>query len=507
MIIVLGLDGADPKILRKYLPTLPNFSKLMKEGVFGELAAPIPSVTLPAWLSFETGKNLGKLGVYMLWKRKEGSFDVEPINPANVKSQKIWDVLGQHGKTTGVFAMPGTYPGLAINGFIVSSPFTGTKEPNIYPESLKPEIKKLGFKEMGMIYGNDQVLEETKELLDIQFRTAKYLMEKRPDVLLLYFPQIDHVCHMVGKKPEIRDRELQNVYKRCDEVLGGVLEGMRKGDTLFVMSDHGFRFPNKAFYFSNWLRKEGLLELKNPRELRIKSLIRKHTRKFLAFLHLSHTLDFVPKKVKNTLSPLPSRNPKNINWQHTKAFAIQSATCSPSIYINLKGREPYGIVEPGEEYESVRDEIISGLRELGFKAFKREELYSGPYVEEAPDITFLTEGTDFAGYSAVPCDKLILELPLGTHANYGIFFAYGNSITKGVTLNNADIKDVMPSILHLLDLPIPGDVDGKVLDIFTFDRKIKCGSAEGEMTEEEKELSEEEKHRIKNRLEALGYLD
>jgi predicted AlkP superfamily phosphohydrolase/phosphomutase len=147
------------------------------------------------------------------------------------------------------------------------------------------------------------------------------------------------------------------------------------------------------------------------------------------------------------------------------------------IYINLKGREPWGIVEPGREYEAVRDEIITKLRRMtdpekgeavDIEVFKKEEIYHGQYFELAADILYRIEKYSQSNSISgkVEWHQALMS---GWHTPEGIFFAYGPDIKqRGQKLPGFKIYDIAPTILHMFGLPVPRDMDGRVLtEIFT----------------------------------------
>lgn len=202
------------------------------------------------------------------------------------------------------------------------------------------------------------------------------------------------------------------------------------------------------------------------------------------------------------------------------------------VCINLKGREPFGVVDAGKSYEDLRDELISKLEDLRhpitgkriiLKVYRREEIYSGDQVNGAPDLVIKwNEENIFSGQNVEEKlwgrvekqrrRKLDLSEHTGEHAQNGIFIAKGRNIKKGATIGDASIVDVAPTILFLNQQPVPTDMDGKVLEeIFdpTFLRENIIRYVEPKIVEETSnnfEYSEHEKQAIKNRLRDLGYL-
>ena len=98
---------------------------------------------------------------------------------------------------------------------------------------------------------------------------------------------------------------------------------------------------------------------------------------------------------------------EDIDWKRTQAYSLGNVG---QIYLNVVGREPYGCVRPGAEYEQVRDDIIARLQELQDPEtgelvvetiYRREEIYHGEYLEQAPDIVFLPRNLEYFGFRRV----------------------------------------------------------------------------------------------------------
>lgn len=182
-----------------------------------------------------------------------------------------------------------------------------------------------------------------------------------------------------------------------------------------------------------------------------------------------------------------------IDFTQTKAFS--SATWG-TIYINLKGREPNGIVPP-EEYEKLRTEIINELKKVPAKAYRCEELYHGEYMKTAPDIVIQIDSYVNSVSATMGYGKEFRERFGGHHDKYnGTFIAWGPGIKKNHEIK-AHLYDIAPTILHIYGIPVKRDMDGKVLkEIF-----------EGELSKREikyQELNEEK--RIRKRIKELKVL-
>ncbi|MEE8402896.1 MAG: alkaline phosphatase family protein, partial [Candidatus Hydrothermarchaeaceae archaeon] len=161
---------------------------------------------------------------------------------------------------------------------------------------------------------------------------------------------------------------------------------------------------------------------------------------------------------------------KELDWSEIQAYTFG---VSDHVHINLKGREPRGTVESGEEYENLRNDIIERLYALedGGKivdrVFKREELYHGEMLESAPDLTLRMKNYSYRSYNSFDLKGELFEKPTlghsGDHRIEGILVANGKGI-KRAHLPEAEITDVVPTILGVLGIPIPANLDGKVLE-------------------------------------------
>lgn len=144
--------------------------------------------------------------------------------------------------------------------------------------------------------------------------------------------------------------------------------------------------------------------------------------------------------------------------------------------INLKGREPEGVVEP-DDYEELREHVISELKRLKDETeetiledlFRREELYHGLQLHEAPDIVMMLKGKYKSSKSlrssgiVSPTNRI-----LGSHQINGILIAMGQDIAKGEYIENATIYDVAPTILKLMNVPVPKEMNSRILsEIFS----------------------------------------
>src|SRR5262249_22922618 len=162
----------------------------------------------------------------------------------------------------------------------------------------------------------------------------------------------------------------------------------------------------------------------------------------------------------------------DVDWTRSVAFSKGNYG---QIYVNLKGREPDGIVEE-RDYDAVCEEIVGRLKALkdpltgegwAGKVLRREEIYAGPRVADAPDIAFLPHDMRYLplGNADFTSNKFIVDAfgISGCHRMHGVMIASGGPIAPGSRLQAANIVDVAPTILYLMDQCLPNDLDGRVL--------------------------------------------
>jgi len=227
---------------------------------------------------------------------------------------------------------------------------------------------------------------------------------------------------------------IEEVYRRADDLLGRVMDRIRDDTVLLVMSDHGFKSFNRGINLNTWLHQNGYLTLK------------------------------VDDGDGMYLS--------NVDWQKTRAYALGLA----GMYLNQRGREKLGIVEPDGEATKLKDEIrkkLSGLRDPASKTvairevYDSHHVYSGPYVNEAPDlIVGYNEGFRVSWDSAVgkTTEDVFEENEKCWSGDHGI----DPKLVPGVLFSNhpidasdPNIKDIAPTILKLFGVPVPPYMEGK----------------------------------------------
>lgn len=567
-VLVIGLDGATFDLIKPWVKDgkLPTFKRMMEKGAHGVLLSTHQSNSPQAWTSFMTGKNAGKHGIFDFVEPVPNSYDVKFINASYRNGKTLWKRLSDAGKKVGVINVPITFPAEKVNGCMISgwdSP--GLSHDSAYPPDLLQEINKAvgdyilepgvtGFIHKGR---RDLALNKMYESIENRLRTAKYLLKNKEwDFFVVVFTSTDRVQHHFWKfinpnhpnyDPEDREgfgNAIYSIYQRLDKAVNDLINELPEDVTIFIMSDHGGGpSSNKTFYINNWLAEQGFLRFVSNDS--VKSQIKRAGHK--ALRTINHLLKgFLSRHMKEKLArALPGLRNKvdstlylsGIDWENTIAYSRENA---PTIWINLKGREPKGSVEPGDAYEKVREDIINKLltlrcpqtnEQIVERVLKKEEIYRGKFDYKAPDLLIQWKDDAYIqrpGYTnkngkwyQILTHKELewaetVSRPSGIHKREGIFLALGKHIKKSIQIQDADIVDLFPTVLFTMGIPIPEDTDGKVLtEIFKEDFiqsiPIKTigqqESADYVQAQEERTYSDSEAALIEERLKGLGYID
>lgn len=548
-VFAVGLDGATLDLIQPWAKEgkLPNLARIMNEGASGLLTSTIPPVTGPAWVSFGTGKNPGKHGIGDFMQREARGYQRIPVDSTRVRGDPFWITAGKYGKRVGVINVPVTFPPYEVNGFLISGLLTPrNSETFTYPEHLAQELRDAvggyrvnldHFYVKGMA---DRFLEDLRMLVDARTRAAQYLMGKYEwDFFMVHYIATDWVQHflwhcMDSSHPRFDEAEAEDygdsileIYQRVDGALGRLIEGLDEDVVLLVMSDHGFGPFHKYVYLNNWLLRQELMQLKKGLLTRIKyfafraGLTPSAVYRALAKARLANLAFRASKKQRYDLLSAFFLSSQDIDWRRTKAYSFGNVG---QVFINLKGREPQGIVEPGQEYEELKERIIAMLAEIKDpetgqqvmeRIYRREEIYDGDQVTWLADILILPRNLEYmaTGLSEFVSNRIIATsfAYSGIHRMDGILMLRGDGVKPRHQVQDAKIIDMAPTILHLLGVPVSPDMDGRVLvevfdEQFLASRPVEYANENGSMRPSRPGLSEDEAEEVKERLRGLGYV-
>lgn len=454
-VFVIGLDSAPPELLfGEFLEDLPHIKGLLKKSKYGPMKSCIPAITIPAWMVMATGKSPGELGLYGFRHRKSGSYnDMWIAHSLMVKEKAIWDYIGADGKKSILVGVPPSYPPKKINGHMISCFITPSSSVNYtYPTSLKTEVEKLvGNYIFDVVFRKeerDQILEEVWEMTEKRFEVIRYLIQEKE---WNYFEFVDigldrihhsfwkyfdegHPLHEPGKYQNV----IKDYYKLLDKEIGKTLPLLDEETAISIVSDHGIKRMKGGFAINQWLIEQGLLKINNP------GILNNGVVKF-------EQLD--------------------VNWNKTIAWAWGGYYSR--IFLNVRGREENGIIEPSK-FNEVRDEVANLLKnirgpngeEWNTRIFYPEEIFKIA-KGDIPDMIVYFDDLHWRSAGTLGWESNYLsENDTGpddaVHSEYGCFSIHLPDMQDSSSVN-ASIYDFAPTILKILGNKEIKQLSGKEL--------------------------------------------
>ncbi|MBN3039152.1 MAG: alkaline phosphatase family protein [Candidatus Omnitrophica bacterium] len=483
-VIIIGLDGATWGLMKPAVDRgeLPTIKRLMDNGVWADFQSTIPAWTIPAWNSLSAGIEPGKLGFSTLMVKI--GYDFKPFfYKRSLPKNNLWDILSDNGKKICIANVPHVYSAYEINGQMVAGWYSCGKNLTYPPEleknlnnvcsGYKIDVTEIDFdKDMLIeVYSRDKLRVKVKDVLLKHSQAFNFLLKSQEwDFAFFVFTALDRIQHRFWDDQEA----ILDMYRELDQKVKELLELKGADADVFVVSDHGFGTGERTFNINQWLLKNGYLTLK--KKLGYKELVL-YLQRYIEKLKLRNVarkiIGILPRPMQIKLRKevrVPRVEALNIDWKRTKAFAH---TAAGEIWLNVKGREPAGAINP-EEYESTQDAIISKLKELTdpktgkripISVFKKQEIYNSREPNVLPDLVIrLDDNINTIIPSLISKAVIDYKEDYGSHRPNGIFIACGPNIRpSGQRLDDVKIYDVFPTVLHIFGLPVPENADGKVL--------------------------------------------
>jgi predicted AlkP superfamily phosphohydrolase/phosphomutase len=533
---VIGLDSATFDVVDPMLDAgeLPNIGRACREGARGILRSTTHPLTPHAWSTIVTGVNAGRHGIWDFIERDETGYQLRLVNGSFRRAPAVWDRLAPSGRRLGIVNVPFTWPAPEVDGFAIAGFDAAAREQGLtFPTSVGEELRrKYGSLELD----NRFPLENGQFDLDLVRRAAAQKLEIvewligrfDPELLFVVFMAADHVHHICWKDWERDGLEspVADVYRVLDDAVGRLAELSGPEANLLIVSDHGAGPLHGVVNLNAWLAQEGFLAYASGggvvgRKLLGDALeLRRHLPerwRYAAKQRLPKLRDRAQVRSDYTV----------LDWSQTRAFSYGTFG---NIVINVRGREAQGIVEPGEEYERVRDEIAARIAELRgpegerivADVHRREDLFQGPELDKVPDLLVEFDRYAWLGKGNLKTrsnslwDRIEIEDSehsyVGSHRHEGIAVVAGPAASAGATLSG-ELVDVAPTLFYLLGEPIPSDLEGRALlealrPELLDERPPQYDDASPTGFDPERaELQDEGAAEVERRLRGLGYLE
>jgi predicted AlkP superfamily phosphohydrolase/phosphomutase len=531
---VIGLDGAAWPLIDDMLENgvMPRLKAIKDAGASGILTSTVPTYTPPAWTSAATGVNPGRHGVYGFVQGHAQSEHRDLMHAGKVKSATIWEMANAQGLRAGIFHLPLTYPARELEGWMVSGMMTpgyGERPPAGFtsPTALEDRIRSWApayaidvSANWEKDYRDAALCERVLDSLEQRVLVLRRLLEEEPvDVVFSVLESPDRMQHVYYRYMDPNDDmyyspegnrlrpEIWRCFQAMDEIVGVLDDFARESGGVVVCSDHGFTAWEVSVHTNALLEQWGYLKLKPQARLMQTGLAR----------------SLVPL-AKRVLPAKVARDAKGktfsaIDWSQTKAFA--SPIPQQGVYVNLKGRERFGIVDP-TELEALKDDLVARFKDLRGpdgdsvtdRVYRSEDVFTGDALQGAPDVLPVLKDhryeIDDEIFHRSPFTDLS-HLPRGAHHPDGIVIVAGTGV-KPTTDLQASVLDVTPTLLYLAGAAVPDDLDGKVItEAFdaahlTTEPPRSTGALVTGSRDEASPYSAEEEAMIEESLRGLGYL-
>jgi len=541
-LIVVGLDAATFDVIDPMLEAgeLPNLRRLFDGGSRGILRSTTHPLTTQAWSTMVTGVNAGIHGMWDFTERDASGYRLRLVNGSYRRAPALWDHLTSAGRKVGVVNVPFTWPAPEVDGFLVAGLDAAAREEGMtYPPTVLRDLRKLlgrmAFDHAFPLDAEGKVdLDHVRQACEQRVEAVRWLVERYdPELLFVVFMAADHIHHLCWPEWEAQGLEsrVAEVYRLLDTAAGEIASLVAADGSVMVVSDHGGGSLEGVVNLNAWLEQEGFLTyVEGRRKLDAGELGRKSLYKLLEQRRrLPAGLRY---QLKQRLPHLRERAHELkeftvIDWDRTKAFAYG---IFGNVVLNVRGREAHGIVDPGDEYEQVRDAIAARALELRAPSgesivsavHRREELFDGPQLAKIPDLLI-----EFDRYAWLGKGNLMSRTPtiwdtiriapnskesyVGSHRPEGIVAISGPAAARGVTID-ARIEDVAPTVMYLLGEPIPASFEGRVieegLDRALLDsRAPEYREADGVAVGAVQEYAADDTGEVEERLRGLGYIE
>jgi predicted AlkP superfamily phosphohydrolase/phosphomutase len=537
-VLALAFDGGDYALVQRFMAEgrLPTISRLAREGAFGPLRSTIPAFTPTAWSSFLTGLNPGRHGIFTFTTNpNRGTQKLE--SAASRAGTPIWRLLGAAGIRSAYVGVPFTYPAEPLEGIVVTG-YGGPERPQILPASAEERIFAAypdlvtAHHPMAERWWEDfpayteRLLEHADEVAGV----CKLIFELEPELGLLCvdFMSTDHIGHLgysrfdpqhPAHEPNQTGDEILRVYERvdaaCAELIEAATERYGEEPTVLIFSDHGMKPLYWMFHLDRWLEEHGHLRFRRRslqpwRHGRLDYLARVDQKLVRTVSWYGRALDMIPFLPR----PAEDRAFADIDFGSTRAYAFAS---SGQLYL--------GELTGARDDPAYLEALVAELSEIphpqtgepAFRVLRKEELYSGPFLDKAPELVLLPYDErinvnpsrrrwEHAFERHERLDPEISYGYSGHHGVNGILAAAGPGIEPAAVAEGSEIVQLPATILRLLGLSAEG-LDGEPLAAILEQETGATAAVAPEAREasDEPVYSEEEERQMVERLRDLGY--
>lgn len=410
---------------------MPSLAATLEGRRLTRMNSCYPTVSNVAWSCFQTGKNPGGFGVFGFAELTK-EMDLRIPNSGDLRSRTLWEILSDAGRRVIGLGVPLTHPPRPVNGIMVGGFLARDLDGAVYPADMLGRFRSWGYRldvnPMKARKSLDYLKGDLLRCLAGRERAIKELWDsERWDLFVVHVMETDRINHFMWKFQHAPETDngafFLDFYRRIDELIRCITDRLDENTEFMLLSDHGFCDTRKEVQLNRWLEDKNYLAYDGE-----------DPQGFTSVSGSSRALALVPGR----------------------------------IHILRKGRWTRGSVDDAA-YEPLRDQLIADLKawtdpESGdpicARVLRREEVFRGPHVSMAPDIiAHPHDGYDLK--AALGQKDLFTSSPInGMHTqDDAMIFLRGRDLVGDAP----HIWDVTPTLLQLLDVTPPGDVDGHSL--------------------------------------------
>ena len=489
-VLFIGLDSAEPDLIDKWCESgaLPNIKSLIEKSKSARLATPISFGNSVFWSSFFTGTNPAKTGHYFYRQIEPGSYRISFFDDdTDYLREPVWKMISDAGRKVAVIDMVRGPLTPTINGIQVvdwlAHDITG--EPRSAPADLISDLSR--------VYGDDPM----KGNADYAFATASdaqdffeqirdrintktdmsidYLKQDDWDLFMTVYADPHDVGHAswhlhdpthprydAALAARVGD-PMEQTYKAHDEAIGRLVETVGEDTTVVLLAGPGIG-PN---YTASHLLDRILLAMEPSapvKRSRILPRLRKAYR-MLVPIEIRKRLRFMAMSVEEKVV--------GSEREHRRAFAVPHNENSGAIRLNVAGREPSGVIAPGQEYDDYCEQLSQSLLELVNvdtggpvvdQVVRVKHDFEGDNIDYLPDLMVIwNRSAEIAGVRSPAIGEIRAKYDgtrSGDHTRNGILLTKGPGIKAGVASGTWSVMDAGATLCSMFGVS-PSDSDGK----------------------------------------------
>lgn len=496
-LVILGLEAGDADLIEQWAEEghLPTIAAIMERGCWGRLTGPEMVSEHGVWVSLLSGVSRGRHGYYYWRPLKPGTYELQLTDLQNLGVLPFWSCFRGQQKKAAIIDPSESYPFAGMPGVQLANwaPHNPRFPTCAIPAGLLDDLRRRFGPPMYVEERVDSSFDRDRRIhqgllkqIEQKGALSRYLITRdRYDLIVITFFESHVAGHQFLKyRPPgrgvdgARESELagaiREVYRSIDRQMGLLLDELPAESNVFVVSNVGLQedYPTRKLLeaFCRQLGYQVPVESSSHRlgPLAWARGVMPESWRLAASTRL-------PRRIRERL--LAEQFREGTNWLETTAFPITSLYTG-FLRVNLRGREPQGIVEPGAEYHALLDRLEDDLRRLidpqanqpAVKKIDRTvELFGSGPPFSLPDLFVEWSPTPYIKRRVVHPKAVLVQENLdytrgSHHTHQGFVAAAGSRIQEQGRLGDIEVLDLAPTFLFLADEPAPQIMSGKRIE-------------------------------------------